>query len=925
MRKTLLLCILLQLTAIVCPAQLKLIERTLTELHITNNSIGQIVRQPDGKLVALAYLSSGRIYQTALMRFDSTGKLDSSFGKNGIDTFTTNNLAPYYEGAYLTALALQGDKILVGGGAYFYSSYSQGNTLMARFTSSGRLDSTFGKNGVAISNVFSGSGISIDEISSIAVDGANRIAFTGRTYDYAKYRFLVGRYTPDGQLDYTFGGGGLSVFDIGTKDDEALDIKVRSGNRLLILGKTYESGQRFDVALLALKANGERDSSFGKNGIKVSVIGPGSDVAVKMAIQPDNKIVCAGNSDNNVHVLRFKSNGNADSSFGQYGKVVLNTGSPLCTVNSLLLQSGGIVVSGYAMKDSINNFFALRLKPKGQPDSSFAHNGYLYKKIYGVGDNAYAACLLPGDKFIQAGQANRNVATLFALVLYTADGTVDNSFANNGVKTFALGASRDVAFNMVQLPWDNSLLLCGTANNNWCLVKYKANKSVQVDKAFAVNGVATVPYAYYGDQFAEPDVAVDSANKKIYMSGQVGNDVLIFKYNANGTPDTAFGKKGLVKYPGIYIYYDGLGVLPNGNVVFCALSHNNGVIVAMLKPDGSTETSFGTQGEVRQIPMNAFDLYVDKSTNTIKVGGTVVYNQAYYQAMCVYSLKFNGKVDAAYGQNGLARLIKPDVSANLYKYRMTADNFGRILISGGVQYLGYEAGICRFTKDGQPDKTFGDNGMIITSITNNMQTNPVNEGIAAAGVSPAQGFVVSGGTAMDSYFKTASPAIVSYKSDGSQDSISHDISWDKSVFKGNWQAVYALLMDSVKPNGYTLYVAGTGGAEGNLDFGLAKYERYYTVKGPVDGHNTGDSTLWAMYPNPAQSQVTVTCAMLNFGKVSIKLLTMQGKLLKQYTFTNAGKNWFTQTIQLPAGLAAGTYIVQVSDGVHGYSGKLIKQ
>jgi len=650
MRKTLLLCFILQLTFIICPAQLKLIEKALTELHITSNNIGQIVLQPDGKLLALGYISSGRVFQTALIRFDTTGKLDSSFGKNGVDTFTTNSLAPAYQGAFVTALAIQGDKILLGGGVYFYSGYSQGNTLVARFTSSGVLDTSFGKKGVVISNTYSGTGISIDEISSLAVDGANRIVFAGRTYDYAKYRFLVGRYTPDGQLDATFGGSGISTFDIGTKDDEALDIKVRTGNRLLVMGKTYASRSGYDVSLLALKANGDRDSSFGVNGIRLSTVSEGNDVAYKMVLQPDNKIVCAGNSGTSIMALRYKANGNADSSFGIRGRVVIDVSSSQCVVNNVLVQqAGGIILSGYAMKDSINQFFALRLSTKGLVDSSFGRHGYIYKKIFGAGGNANTACLLPGDKFLQAGQVSRNVATLFGLVQYNVNGEADAGFGNNGVKTFGLGVSRDIAFNMAKLPWDNSFVLCGTANNNWCLVKYKANKSVQVDKTFAVNGIATVPYAYYGDQFAEPDIAVDSANRKIYMCGQVGSDLLIFKYNASGIPDTGFGNKGMVKYPGVYIFYDGLGVLPNGNIVFGALSYNNGFFAAMLRPDGSSDTTFGNGGEVKQIPMNIFDLYVDNSTRTIKLGGTVAYSQALEQAMCVYSLKFNGDVDAAYG------------------------------------------------------------------------------------------------------------------------------------------------------------------------------------------------------------------------------------------------------------------------------------
>lgn len=933
MRKTLLLCLILQLTLIICPAQLKLIEKTLTELHITSNSLSQVVRQPDGKLVVLGHIASGRVFKTALLRFDSTGVLDNTFGKNGIDTFVTNKLAPAYEAVSSNALALQGDKILIGGGAYFYSGVSQGNTVVARFTSNGTLDSAFGKNGVVISNTTSNSGISIDEIASLAVDAANRIVFAGRTYDYQKYRFIVGRYTANGQFDNTFYGGGINVFDIGTEDDEALDIKVRTGNRLLVMGKTYTNRTKYEVSLLALKANGTKDSSFGFNGVRVSSVSAGDDVAYKMALQPDNKILCVGNSGNSVMVLRYKPNGNADSSFGTNGKVITDIASPQCQVNSVLLQqAGGIVISGYAMKDSVTHFFAMRLLQNGVVDSSFANKGYLYKKIFGVADNAYAACLLPGDRFIQAGQVSRNAASLFGLVQYTPNGTADAGFGNNGIKAFSVGGSRDVAFKMLKAPWDNSFLLCGTANDNWSLVKYKPNKSLQVDNSFGGNGVVAVPYAYEGDQYAEPCVAVDSANKKIYMSGQVGTKVYIFKFNSDGTPDNSFGTKGIVQYPNVYIYYGGLGVLPNGDIVFSALrAFNEGgdYFAAMLRPDGTAETHFGTNGEVHGLPLNVSDVYVDKSNRTIKLGGTVVYDQAFSQAVCIYSMKFNGKTDADYGQNGLAELIRENASANFYKYLLFKDAYGRMLLSGVIQTydnFSYSAMLSRFTPKGTPDTHFGDGGMVITGVTNLYQNNPANEGIAAGGLDATHGFIVNAGTVIDSYYKTASSYIIGLKNDGTPDNFTPEGSFfNKRVFGGTYESIYAMMMDSVRPNGYTLYVAGTGGRDG-LDFGLAKYERYTPVVRDTSftpGPETNN--IGAIYPNPAHSQVTVTYSSLNYGKITVRLLDLHGKLIKQYTFTNAGKNWFTRTLQLPDGMAAGIYFLQVSDGQHIFTAKLVKE
>ncbi len=932
MRKLLSIFFLVQLISISSFAQLKVINKTLTDLHVTGNSVSGMVRQPDGKILVLGSVSEGQQYKTALIRFDSTGTLDNTFGQKGVDTFTTINYFPAYQVAYFTAIALQGDKVIIAGGAIDNSgSFTQGDAILMRFTTTGAVDSSFGNAGIAITNAPSNTGISIDEAKSITIDEANRIIMVGKTYDYQKYRFLIARYNPNGSPDNRFSYKGIKVADVGTEDDEAVDVAVYSNKRIVVLGKTYINNENFEVALTALKNNGSFDSSFGNNGIVVSNINAQADVANKLIIQHDNKIVCAGNSGNSVLVLRYKYNGNADTSFGVYGKMIINISSSNCQANSIVLQpDGNMVIGGYAALDSVNHFFVMRLLTNGIPDNSFGNNGVFYNSVYNANDAGYAMSILPGGKILQAGQVGLNASTLFGLVQYTADGLLDNGFNAKGYKTLGIGSSRDVAFKMLRLPWDNSLLLCGTANEFWSLVKYGANKSLHTDKTFGVNGVATVPFMYYGDQFAEPNVAIDSILEKIYMCGLVGNSMYIFKFNRNGTPDSTYGKNGLVIYPGASVYYGGLAVTPNHKIVFAALrqlSTSGYNFAAMLNPDGSPDESFGKNGEVRNLPLTVSGISLSSYNNTLRFAGLAPLKN-FDAGIGVLSLKFNGNRDTAFGRNGFAILRIPNGSAEVYfKYSVTEDNYGRTIVGGSIESYNTNSfyfSVSRFTKKGTPDSSFGVNGLATINPGNDIQSNPANEGISVGCTDSKHCYIATAGTEMDSYFKTAKSVIVVYKNDGGPDTLTASSTyWDKNLFGGPYESAYSVLVDNVTPSGYTLYVAGTGGKGDALDFSLVEFQKQITVKSEPLFFDTKAFTRANLYPNPSHGQVTLSY-LLEKGDVNIDLIDLNGKVLQEYRFVN-NTGQFTTTIQLPGEIAKGVYFLKIINGKNVFVEKLLKE
>ena len=104
--------------------------------------------------------------------------------------------------------------------------------------------------------------------------------------------FTLLRYTSAGVLDTIFGTSGIVITDIGTGTaDQANSVVVQPDGKIVVAGSSAS-----DFAVLRYTSAGVLDTTFGTSGKKVVDIGTGTaDQADCVAIQPDGKIVVAGN------------------------------------------------------------------------------------------------------------------------------------------------------------------------------------------------------------------------------------------------------------------------------------------------------------------------------------------------------------------------------------------------------------------------------------------------------------------------------------------------------------------------------------------------------------------------------------------------------------------------------------------------------
>ena len=154
--------------------------------------------QKDGKIVVAGRSAlTSADYDFAVVRYNTDGTLDSSFGEKGI---VTTSLGSDSDTAY--AMLIQPDgKIVLGGDANRGSSGSGQDFALVRYNTDGSLDESFGEGGKVMTAIASSSGgDSIYALNWMEIDGEGYILAAGGEGD-----FKAARYNEDGSLDASFG------------------------------------------------------------------------------------------------------------------------------------------------------------------------------------------------------------------------------------------------------------------------------------------------------------------------------------------------------------------------------------------------------------------------------------------------------------------------------------------------------------------------------------------------------------------------------------------------------------------------------------------------------------------------------------------------------------------------------------------------
>ena len=375
------------------------------------------------------------------------GDLDLSFGSGG--AVTTDFFARRDE-AVATALQTDG-KILAAGVAQTGDEFSTSDFAVARYNPNGSLDLSFGSGGKVVTDFFSGP----DDARSIAIQADGKIVLAGLVLR-PQIGFNVGlvRYNTDGSLDPSFGVAGKvnTLVELGAS---ASALAIQPDGRILAAGTVNLANGENDFLIARYNSDGNLDLSFGVGGVtKTDFFGINRRSFINsLVLQPDGKIVAGGLAEKtsvpfsfDFAITRYNSDGSLDSAFGTGGKVSVEfVADAMDQCEAVVLQSDGkIVAAGQVANESLTvvDFALARFNSDGSLDSTFGSGGKVTTDFFpGSFDVGLDAAIQPDGKIVVGGNFNSFLMAQAGqgLARYITDGSLDTAFGVGGKATGSFG------------------------------------------------------------------------------------------------------------------------------------------------------------------------------------------------------------------------------------------------------------------------------------------------------------------------------------------------------------------------------------------------------------------------------------------------------------------------------------------------------
>jgi uncharacterized delta-60 repeat protein len=522
-----------------------------------------------------------------------------------------------------------------------------------------------------------------------------------------------------GDLDRTFSGNGIATtsIDMQLSVHLAEAVVVQPDERIIAAGRTGT-----DIALSRYLSDGELDPSFGEDGLVVTELA-GKSAALDAVLQPDGKVVVAGNAGGDFALARYGPDGTLDPSFGKDGIVTTEFGRRDGALHILLGSDGELTAIGLTGYRPV----MARYTPDGRLDRSFGQDGRVVTSTLPRAREV-AAVLQPGGKVVVATASYRKGTVVER---FRPDGHLDGSFGGDGrtvTHTGYCGASS------AALQSGSRIVIGGTScddEGDFWMTAVRLNPDGAVDPSF--HGVRIQPH---GEPTRTADIVVRPDDKIVATGDVYGSSFVVARLNPDGSPDEGFGEGGsLQTFTPTGSAPHAIALWPGGKVVVAGnLRSDFGL--ARYDENGDLDSSFGDAGFVatdfdRKRPhvadAAAHGVLVEPNGRIVAAGDTTATHVNFTESdLALARYKPHGKLDRSFGGGTVTTdLTHEDAAADVLR-----QPDGKLLVisydaSRAYPDPGHWLAVTRYMPDGSIDHGFGVNG---TATTN---TGPYSEAIGA--------------------------------------------------------------------------------------------------------------------------------------------------------------------------------------------------
>jgi uncharacterized delta-60 repeat protein len=681
---------------------------------------------------------------------------------------------------------------------------------------------------------------------------------------FGNRQITLGKYTPTGPLDASFGQDGIAHVDIPGADTDAWRAVLQPDGKILVVGIAASDRER--IAVARVNPDGTPDTTFvGGGAFQLTASAVGNSGAYALALAPDGHFYVGGytngGSGDAMVIVRFNADGSLDTTYGSNGFATAALGAG--RLHSLLLLGDGRLMYGGESSDGSQARVGVLL-PNGAFDPAFGAGGARdIANFWGAWDMARQ----PDGKVVIAGgtPTGTTADTIVAAARILATGELDTSFGSGGIARIFTRSSysggRSVGHGILVQSngtivvggiWGTTAGGAGAVNTNgaesqgfffgvsgipgmapvfglaaWPDGEFALAASSARDGVISVNnasgnfkgsfnvvqGEGGLPKSTdAGAGVVEARAAVQRADGSIVIVGESLKDFrqgFAVSVRPDGSQDSAWGNLRGTTYFAEGTEANAVIVLPDDSVVVGGskpgANGQDALWMAKLNSRGEPVV-LGIAGEflaptVGGGALNALALQPDGRI----VGAGWTRNPTWRDATFV-RVTTNGAQDMAFnGGTGIAIVSSSTGEDLVNDVRLQAD--GRIVAAGWSEMTGTQDSfaITRLTADGVPDETFGSGGYRTYDFS--WQTSHAN----ALAIQP-DGQYVLGGTVFNG--TTDDFALLRASASGGPDGTFGSGGEVQSDF-GNHNRIHGVL---IAAGGKIVAVGENGGA-----FGAARY------------------------------------------------------------------------------------------------------
>lgn len=395
------------------------------------------------------------------------------------------------------------------------------------------------------------------------------------------------------------------------------------------------------------------------------------------------------------------SAGFLDSSFGAPNGYVVSNPNPSRQANggAIVVQSDGkIVVAGKAAnpKNGYDSLAVLRYNADGTLDNTFGSGGIVlttltklqYSAAYstGVALQSDGKIVVAGYQLLSATPVGTTYDREWVLARYNANGTLDTTFGGGhhptGIVEMNLTAGDDQTSGLQIQPWDGKIIVVGHTQTGIATIA-RFNTNGTPDSTFG-----SVGFVYCGTPGAidgENALALQPLDHKIVVVGVTGPQLLVLRYNSDGSPDTSFNGTGILATGPL----DGAGgiVLQSDGSIVVAGRASGQAAMTRITSTGAVDTSFGSNGTFLISGLSyltGLAIHPNTGGEFDVAGGLVTPNYDWPGA--VARVQANGSLDTSFGANaGLSSYLTPPPQTYVLQFNaMALQSDGNIVVTGNI-------------------------------------------------------------------------------------------------------------------------------------------------------------------------------------------------------------------------------------------------